>query len=144
VPPKFRSRDYTGKDINVSYDIRRCIHAAECVRGLPDVFNTRKRPWIAVDNADADRVAEVVLRCPSGALHFERQDSGADEPIPTETSIMPVKDGPLYIRGDLTITTSDGEVFKETRMSLCRCGASKNKPFCDNSHRVIGFKAESW
>ena len=144
MPPKFRSRDYTGKDINVSYDIRRCIHAAECVRGLPDVFNTRKRPWIAVDNADADRVAEVVLRCPSGALHFERQDSGADEPIPTETSIMPVKDGPLYIRGDLAITTSDGEVFKETRMSLCRCGASMNKPFCDNSHRVIGFKAETW
>ncbi|MCH7481095.1 MAG: (4Fe-4S)-binding protein, partial [Chloroflexi bacterium] len=65
MPPKFRSRDYTGKDIRVSYDIRRCIHAAECVRGLPEVFDTRKRPWIEVDNADSDRVAEVVIRCPA-------------------------------------------------------------------------------
>lgn len=144
MPPKFRRRNYTGKDIHVSYDIRRCIHAAECVRGLPQVFDTEKRPWIAVDNADADEVAEVVMRCPTGALRFERQDGGDAEPIQDHTTIHPVRNGPLYLRGDLTITTSDGEVLKDTRMALCRCGASQNKPFCDNSHFRIGFKADNW
>jgi uncharacterized Fe-S cluster protein YjdI len=144
MPQKFRRRNYTGKDIHVSYDIRRCIHAEECIRGLPEVFDTQNRPWIEVDNADPDIVAEIVMRCPSGALHFERQDGGPSEPIPAKTTITPVKNGPLYIRGDLTITISEDEVFKETRMSLCRCGASNNKPFCDDSHYRIGFTADSW
>ncbi|MDH3944753.1 MAG: (4Fe-4S)-binding protein [Anaerolineae bacterium] len=144
MPPKSRRRNYTAKDIHVSYDIRRCIHAAECVRGLPEVFDTEKRPWIQADNAPADEVAEIVMRCPTGALRFERQDDGLAEPVPGRTTIHPVKNGPLYLHGDLTITTSEGEVLKDTRMALCRCGASNNKPFCDDSHYRIGFKADSW
>ena len=144
MPPKFQRRNYTGKDINVSYDTRRCIHAAECVRKLPEVFDTQKRPWIQVDNADVDKVADIVMRCPTGALHFERQDGGDPEPIPSGTTVTPVKNGPLYIRGDVKITTAEGEVFSETRVALCRCGASQNKPFCDDSHYKNGFQAESW
>lgn len=144
MPPKSRRRNYTAKDIHVSYDIRRCIHAAECVRGLPEVFDTEKRPWIQAENAPADEVADIVMRCPTGALRFERQDDGSAEPVPGRTTIHPVKNGPLYLHGDLTITTSEGEVLKDTRMALCRCGASNNKPFCDDSHYRIGFKADSW
>ena len=74
-------RRYTSADIDVTYDVKRCIHAAECVRGLPAVFDTKKRPWVQPDKANADTVAEVILRCPSGALHYERKDGGAAESI---------------------------------------------------------------
>lgn len=63
---------YTGADITVTFDAQVCRHAAECVRGLPAVFDTKARPWIQPDNATADEVAEVVARCPSGALQIER------------------------------------------------------------------------
>ena len=62
---------YTGPDITVYYDATICQHAAECVRGLPEVFNTQRRPWITPDAAPAATVAEVVGRCPSGALQVE-------------------------------------------------------------------------
>ena len=72
-------KTYWSDDIVVAYDAGRCIHAAECVRGLPGVFDTGKQPWIQPANAAADAVAEVVMRCPTGALHFERKDGGAAE-----------------------------------------------------------------
>ncbi|MEK6256605.1 MAG: CDGSH iron-sulfur domain-containing protein [Chloroflexota bacterium] len=72
------------------------------------------------------------------------KDGGILELAKEKTTVIPVKDGPLYIKGEITVTTPEGEVFSDTRMSLCRCGASKNKPFCDNSHRRNGFCADSW
>ena len=74
-----KSRQYDGDGIRVGYDARRCIHAAECVRGLPEVFDPERRPWIQPRGAAADRLAEVVMRCPSGALTFERLDGGLPE-----------------------------------------------------------------
>jgi CDGSH-type Zn-finger protein/uncharacterized Fe-S cluster protein YjdI len=134
-------RHYTGADIDVTYDVKRCIHAAECVRGLPAVFDTQKRPWVQPDNANADAVAEVVLRCPSGALHFERKDGGAAESIPGQNLIVPSVNGPLYVSGNVRIQTEGGElIYSDTRLALCRCGASDNKPFCDKSHRQIDFQ----
>ncbi len=134
-------RRYTGADINVTYETKRCIHAAECVRGLPAVFDTQKRPWVQPDNANANTVAEMVLRCPSGALHFERKDGGAAESIPRQNVIVPSVNGPLYVSGNVRIQTKGGElVYKDTRLALCRCGASENKPFCDRSHLRIDFQ----
>ena len=135
-------RKYTGEQIDVTYDAQRCIHVAECLRRLPTVFDTSKRPWVQPDQAPAEQVAATVLACPSGALHYARKDSGAAEPIPTYNIIRLVKNGPLYVRGDFSVVNSAGEfVLKETRAALCRCGASANKPFCDNAHRAIGFQA---
>ena len=134
--------EYYSDDILVTYDVERCIHAAECVRGLPSVFNTKKRPWIQPDQAAADDVAEVIMRCPTGALHFERHDGGTAEPVPAENTIELDPDGALYVRGDIEIISSDGELLLEdTRVALCRCGASAIKPFCDGTHSKIGFKA---
>ncbi|MDP9796110.1 putative Fe-S cluster protein YjdI [Catenuloplanes nepalensis] len=65
-------KSYRGSDITVTFDAGRCRHAAECVRGLPEVFDVSARPWITPDNAGADAVAEVVARCPSGALQYIR------------------------------------------------------------------------
>ena len=133
-------RQYTGRDIAVSYDARRCIHAAECLRGLPRVFDTARRPWILPDGAVPAEVAEVIERCPSGALHYVRLDGGLAERPADPTTITPVRDGPLYVRGALQLRATNGtRQITETRMALCRCGASGNKPFCDNSHRRIHF-----
>jgi CDGSH-type Zn-finger protein/uncharacterized Fe-S cluster protein YjdI len=128
--------EYEGEDITVSYDVMRCIHVRECVRGLPHVFDPNKRPWIEPDNATADELAEVITRCPTGALHFERTDDGPAEQTPTENTVLVAADGPLYLRGDVDIAAPDGTVILEdTRVALCRCGLSANKPLCDNSHR---------
>src|SRR2546426_6781533 len=93
-----RRKDYTTDQIVVHWNAARCIHSANCLRGLPEVFNTRRRPWIMVDAASADRIADVVMTCPSGALHFTRLDGGPQEPDPQAT-LAPQPDGPLYVRG---------------------------------------------
>jgi CDGSH-type Zn-finger protein/uncharacterized Fe-S cluster protein YjdI len=124
--------------IDVTYEMKRCIHAADCVRGLPKVFDTAQRPWIQPTNATADAVADVVMRCPTGALQFERHDDGTPEPVPAENRIVVTENGPLHLRGDIELVL-DGETLRETRLSLCRCGRSANKPFCDNSHKTAGF-----
>jgi CDGSH-type Zn-finger protein/uncharacterized Fe-S cluster protein YjdI len=130
-----QDRRYDGERIAVRYNPKRCIHFAACVRGLPVVFDTERRPWIAPDNADADAVAEVVQRCPTGALHFERSGGAAEQPWP-HAGVQVSADGPLYVRGDVTLGREDGEpIVEDTRMALCRCGMSGNKPFCDNSHK---------
>lgn len=134
-------REYNGESITITYDVRRCIHAAECTRGLPNVFDSHKRPWVNPDAADADAIAEVIMRCPTGALHFQRHDQGPAEPLPDANTITVTADGPLYLRGDIEITTPDGtRALKDTRVALCRCGATSNKPFCDGSHARVGFQ----
>ena len=132
---------YTGEHIDVTYDAGRCIHVAECIRRLPAVFDTTRRPWVLPDAGSAENVAATILTCPSGALHFERKDGGVGESIPEQNTIRLVKNGSLYLRGDFTIVNGVGEpLAHDTRASLCRCGASSNKPFCDNSHRTVGFE----
>ena len=136
-------KEYTAEAITVTFNPRLCIHAAECVRGLPAVFNRERRPWVQPDAAPPDAIAAVVLRCPTGALHFVRHDGGAPEPIPTETTILPRRNGPLFVRGPVAIRNAAGEVVRQdTRVALCRCGQSGNKPFCDGTHRQVGFEAE--
>ena len=132
---------YRSEKITVSFDLQRCIHARECVGGLPEVFDTEKRPWIQPEKSDPDRVAEVVVRCPTGALQFERIDGGAGEPVPSRNIVTVAASGPLYVRGDTEIRNSTGTtILEDTRVALCRCGESMNKPFCDNSHRQANFR----
>lgn len=132
-------RDYEGAHLTVRYDVKRCIHAERCIHGLPAVFDATRRPWIDPDAASVEAVSEVVMRCPTGALHVQR--SGWAEPIPPENTLHLEADGPLYLRGNLEVCAEDGTVLlKDTRMALCRCGASKNKPLCDGSHHEIDFR----
>jgi CDGSH-type Zn-finger protein/uncharacterized Fe-S cluster protein YjdI len=132
--------EFESGDLRVTWSKQRCIHAAECVRGLPGVFMPGRRPWITPADAPADRIAAIVMRCPTGALHFQRRDGGAPEPVPEQNTIVPSRDGPLFLRGDLEVTGPGGTVLlRDTRVALCRCGRSRNKPFCDNSHWSIAF-----
>jgi CDGSH-type Zn-finger protein/uncharacterized Fe-S cluster protein YjdI len=134
--------EYEGRDITVSYDVARCTHARECVKGLPAVFDPDRRPWVDPDNASADELADVITRCPTGALHFERKDGGWEEQTPDENVVVPVANGPLYVSGDIEVTDEDEQpLLSDTRIAFCRCGASGNKPLCDNSHLDAGFEA---
>lgn len=137
-----RIHNYEGQQIDVTYDAGRCIHAAECVARLRQVFDTQKRPWIQPDNGAADGIAATIHHCPSGALHYTRKDGGEAEPIPAYNTIQLDEDGPLYVKGDITIINGDEQlVLNDTRVALCRCGQSANKPFCDNSHIEAHFEA---
>ena len=138
---------YRAESVTVFFDARRCLHVAECVRGLPSVFDPDVRPWIQPGNAAAEAVAEVVRRCPTGALHYaltsdltSETTSGSDEVGDDETQITPQPDGPLMVRGRLRVATPQGDL-QETRAALCRCGASGNKPFCDGTHSKIGWRS---
>ena len=133
-------RHYADDAIDITYDARRCIHAGECIRGLPAVFDTARRPWILPSGAGPDAIAAVIAKCPSGALHFTRRDGGPAETSPEHTTIVPTPGGPLHVRGRVQLLSADGGVIVEdVRLALCRCGRSHNKPFCDNSHRGTGF-----
>ena len=133
-------REYRTGQIVVYWEPQLCIHTARCLRGLPQVFDINRRPWIKVDAASADQIAEVVARCPTSALRFERLDGGPQEQAPEQTTIQATPDGPLYVRGDLKIIDQDRSIHKLKRAALCRCGHSKNKPFCDGSHWDVDFR----
>ena len=135
-------KDYSNEAIVVHWDASRCIHTGICTRSLPDVFDIARRPWISVDGATADDIAKAVDACPTGALRYERRDGAAAEAIEDVTTIVPMRNGPLYLRGRLRVTLPDGSVVaEETRLALCRCGATANAPFCDNSHRGVGYRS---
>jgi uncharacterized Fe-S cluster protein YjdI/CDGSH-type Zn-finger protein len=131
---------YRGKDIEVTFDLDLCIHIGECLRGERNVFMLNRRPWVLPDGAAADEVAQVVLRCPSGALQYWRHDGGEQEGH-AGTTITPIKDGPLLVVGEIVVTHDDGTVENLPRATLCRCGLSNHKPFCDNEHLRQDFKA---
>lgn len=135
-------RTYEDERITVFWDAKLCIHVAECIRHLPDVFDPMSRPWVHTEFASADAIAEAIEACPTGALRYERHDGGPQEPVADPATITPRPNGPLFVRGALRLATPDGETILETpRAALCRCGASGNKPFCDLSHRRINFQA---
>lgn len=134
-------RAYRGKDIEVTFDLEQCVHIGECLRGHPGVFKLDRRPWVLPDGGSADEVAAVILRCPSGALQFRRLDGGLQESHEDTTTVTPIHDGPLYVVGRIEVRREDGTTEVLPRATLCRCGASNHKPFCDNEHLKIGFHA---
>lgn len=138
---------YRTDAIEVTFDPNRCIHAAACIRTLPAVFDSRARPWIRPAAAAPDAVAAAVVRCPTGALRYRRFDGGAAE-APDATggsgtvmvTVTAKRDGPLYVRGDVQLALEDGTVvLRDLRVALCRCGQSANQPYCDGTHKAIGF-----
>ncbi|MFJ4699794.1 (4Fe-4S)-binding protein [Streptomyces sp. NPDC088768] len=124
------AKRYEGAELAVSYEVGLCLHAAECVRGLPAVFDVERRPWITPDGAPAAEVAEVIERCPSGALQYHGPGRAERARVPTR--LAPHEDGVLHARGDLVLGTPEG-ARRETRVMLCACGHTAHSPFCDHS-----------
>ena len=154
-----RNRQYTNGDITVFWVPSKCIHATTCFRELIEVFNPGRRPWVNMDGAPTRKIIEVVNKCPTQALIWKNnQDlteeekkaqrnvdpaeetprtlSGQEEP----TSIRIMRDGPIVVEGKFTIFgTGDQQLRPTTLTSFCRCGASRNMPYCDGTHRKIDF-----
>jgi uncharacterized Fe-S cluster protein YjdI/CDGSH-type Zn-finger protein len=138
------TREYGTPEITVQWFAERCIHSANCVRALREVFDPQRRPWVEPTAASADAIAAAVLRCPSGALHFIRHDGAEQETPDVPTTLTPIRNGPLYVRGDVEVRSLDGRTLRhDTRISLCRCDLAARMPFCDNSCRKAGWRESS-
>lgn len=127
-----------GQRVVIHFDGNRCIHSRHCVLSHPDVFVPNvEGEWIHPDAVSPEEVAVIARSCPSGAIRYERLDGGEPEPRPVVNLVHVRENGPLAFNAPLRI--GDGE--PQLRATLCRCGLSKNKPYCDNSHKAAGFSA---
>lgn len=127
-----------GRKVIIRFQASKCVHSRNCVLGRPDVFVPNvKGEWIHPERAAPEEVAALAANCPSGAITYERLDGGANESPPLVNVIRIRENGPLAMHAPLTI----GGIDAGFRATLCRCGASKNKPFCDGSHAPAGFIA---
>ena len=140
---KDKRRDYPGKEITVHDNRRICSHAAECVNNLSSVFKLGSRPWINPDGSKMNDIIEVVRRCPSGALSYSID--GVEYRDPEEQrnpTVTVLKNGPYHITGGIELIGENiqfGEGASKEHYTLCRCGASENKPFCDGAHKSSKF-----
>jgi CDGSH-type Zn-finger protein/uncharacterized Fe-S cluster protein YjdI len=127
-----------GRDMTLIYEGKKCIHSRFCVTGAPDVFLANVvGPWIHPDAMAVDSLVEIAHVCPSGAIRYRRKDGKPEESAPPVNLIAIREAGPYAVRGDLTIAGTPANF----RATLCRCGASKNKPYCDGSHHEVNFAA---
>ncbi len=127
-----------GQKATIHFEAKKCIHSRHCVLDRPDVFVPNvEGAWIHPDRATPDEIAALAANCPSGAIRFERHDGGTAEPTPLVNQVRVRENGPLALHAPLRIDGRDAGL----RATLCRCGASANKPFCDGSHIAAGFTA---
>jgi uncharacterized Fe-S cluster protein YjdI len=158
-------RRYRNDDITVYWKPDACVHASYCYRELIEVFDPGRRPWVDMNGGTTDRIIEVVNMCPTEALTWKWNDEEKNKDIsPDQTnhvifrrpelltekekvfeknpvSIKIMMDGPIVIKGDFTFQYSgNNKEMKDGIISICRCGASNHMPFCDGTHRKIGFE----
>ncbi len=149
-----KDRKYSNDDITVYWKPSECIHSAICYKNLLEVFNPSKRPWINLKGGTTNEIIDIVKRCPTDALTYTNNDGTASQKSPgKDITLSPenrssedivkidiIKGGPLLVEGDVKITNSDGSEVKKPKIAyFCRCGHSSRMPFCDGTHRKIGF-----
>jgi uncharacterized Fe-S cluster protein YjdI len=163
-----RNRQYTNGEITVFWIPSKCIHATTCFRELIEVFNPGRRPWVNMQGAPTRRITEVVNKCPTQALIWKYNKDLTEEEIKAQrreireeenpetisasgtqkrekpANIKIMKDGPIVVEGSFRVIGSDDKVLKSTIMtSFCRCGNSRSMPYCDGTHRKIGFTEDT-
>jgi CDGSH-type Zn-finger protein len=136
APRATRARQVRGRGITFTDDPSLCTHAGFCTNRRTDVWEMVR------DSADPEvraQMQRMIELCPSGRLELE-------PPAPAgEQGILLERDGPIWVRGAVQLRAADGTTYEvRGRMALCRCGASSNKPFCDDSHKEVGFRDGSW
>lgn len=137
------TKKYTNGEVTVVWKNAACIHSTLCWKGLSEVFNPSERPWIKPEGASTEKIVEQVKKCPSGALsYFMNDEIDSDEAqVDAETIVEVSPNGPLLVYGNVKIKDASGaETIKNKVTAFCRCGQSSNKPFCDGTHRKIGFE----
>jgi uncharacterized Fe-S cluster protein YjdI len=158
-------RKYKNDEITVYWKPDACVHASYCYRELIEVFDPGKRPWVDMNGASTDRIIEVVNLCPTEALTWKWNDENKNKDISIDqtnhvlfrrpellesmeqenpenpVSVKIMMDGPIVVKGDFTFQYSGNtKEMRDGIISLCRCGASNHLPFCDGTHRKIGFE----
>lgn len=128
-----------GREVTVTFDGSKCVHSRNCVLGNPQVFVPNvKGEWIFPDAAPAEAVLRLGFNCPSGAIRVARNDGGAgSEVAPVVNTLRVRENGPYALEAPILLRGEPAGI----RATLCRCGASKRKPFCDGSHSEAGFAA---
>ena len=143
---KNTKKEYSNGEITVVYQSDLCIHSGVCAKGLASVFKPGEQPWIKINAATNEEIIKQVQKCPTKALSFyinipEKEKS--EEPVAIESGlkVKVISKGPLMIEGPITLINSNGQ--REIKLGdtyFCRCGKSKNKPFCDGTHKKIDFE----
>ena len=135
-------RIYGTEQVEITWEPSFCIHFGACWNGSVAAFDPRRRPWVDATAESPEVLDEIIARCPSGALQLRWRDGRpSQDPVGTP-GVMPQADGPLYVRGPIEVVDRGGRVIRRaTRVALCRCGHSQNKPFCDDSHYRVGFQS---
>jgi uncharacterized Fe-S cluster protein YjdI len=137
------TKKYTNGEVTIVWKPSQCMHSTICFKGLGVVFDPQKRPWITPERATTQQIIEQIKKCPSGALSYYLNRDEGIEPVKVEaeTIVETTPNGPLMVYGNVTIKDSKGNLTKKNNVTaFCRCGASSNKPFCDGSHKRIGFE----
>lgn len=136
-----RIQEYQNDEITVRFNPNICAHSAICIKKLPGVFNLKGKPWVNLSGATKQEIVSLIQKCPSGALTYELKGNANPEPMIAANVIAVMANGPLRLSGQVRIVDDSGKVlFEGDRCTLCRCGASDKKPFCDGSHFRVGFK----
>ena len=137
-PTATRQKSYQGQGLVMKDDKSLCVHAGFCVTEKTEV-------WELVDQAPDPtaraQLIDMIRKCPSGRLEYTdgTHDAPEEEELSQEVGI--VEDGPLFVRGRIVVESASGQSYEvRNRVTLCRCGASKNKPFCDGMHAEVGFR----
>jgi len=136
-----KTKEYSNGETTIVWESDKCIHSAICVKGLPNVFQPKDRPWIKINAATTNELVKQVKQCPSGALSYYMNNESDQTSELLETKVEVLENGPLLVYGTLKVTHSDGtEETKNKTTAFCRCGASQNKPFCDGAHIKDDFR----
>jgi len=137
------TKKYSNGEVTIVWKPNECIHSTICFKGLGNVFDPTKRPWITLEGSTTEKIIDQVKKCPSGALSYYLNRDGENEEVKVqaETILETTPNGPLMVYGNVTIKDSKGNLTKKNNVTaFCRCGASSNKPFCDGSHKKIDFQ----
>jgi uncharacterized Fe-S cluster protein YjdI len=140
------TKHYSNGEVTIVWKPSMCIHSTVCWKeatGLPSVFNPRERPWIKPEGSPTKAIVDQVNRCPSGALSFffDNADEDEAEVVDSNTKIEVSANGPLLVYGNIVLKDKEGNESRRSKVTaFCRCGQSKNKPFCDGSHVPSGFE----
>jgi len=136
------TKKYTNGEVTIVWKPNMCIHSTMCFNGLGNVFDPQKRPWITPEGGTTEQIIDQVKKCPSGALRYYLNSEAGDEvKVVAETIVETMPNGPLLVYGNVTVKDQNGNLTKKNNVTaFCRCGGSSNKPFCDGSHKKIGFE----
>jgi uncharacterized Fe-S cluster protein YjdI len=136
------TKEYTNGEVTIVWKPGTCIHSELCRKGLPSVFDPNARPWINAEGATSQELIDQIGKCPSGALSwYYNKDGKPKAEAADSTKIDVIPNGPLRIHGSVEITHSnEAKENRDTITALCRCGQSTTKPYCDGTHKRVGWE----